>query len=257
MAVISMMLRGVAFWPRFTEGIMSAVKRMGINQFGRDYAVGDIHAHVSRLLAALHEIDFDFMHDRLIATGDLVDRGSETEEVLWLLAQPWFFSVMGNHDDLAIRITLGTCIIEKYIEGGGQWNVDNSLEDRQRFADAFKPLPFAIQVETSDGPVGIVHADCPYDTWKEFTEKLEAQTEGTQVMKSPKHDAMWNRQRLKRGNHDVVPDVKAVVVGHCTVPVAKVLGNVHYIDTGGWTSRRTYTFLKLDTLVAITVRTKE
>ncbi len=236
---------------------MQAVKRIGINRFGRDYAVGDIHAHVDRLLAALHEINFDFRHDRLIATGDLVDRGSETEEVLWLLAQPWFFSVMGNHDDLAIRITLGTCIIEQYIKGGGKWNVDNSLEDRQRYADAFVQLPFAIELETEEGLVGIVHADCPFPSWSEFTAALEAQTEGTQVQGSAKHDAMWSRHRIKRGDHEIVPDVRAIVVGHCTVPAAKVLGNVHFIDTGGWTSRRTFTFLRLDSLVAITVRTKE
>lgn len=236
---------------------METVLKLERNTVGRDFAVGDIHAHVTRLRAALKEIGFDPSVDRLIATGDLVDRGSETEEVLELLDEPWFYSVMGNHDDLAVRLTTGRCIIDMYIEGGGQWNVDNPPEVRQRYADAFVKLPFAIEVDTEEGPVGIVHADCHLPTWKEFTAALEAQTEGTQVMRSAKHDAMWSRQRIKRGDHEPIPDLRALVVGHCTVPLVKTLGNVHFIDTGGWTSRRTYSFLRLDSLVALTVRTRE
>lgn len=236
---------------------MNAIQRLAVNTRGRDFVVGDLHAHVSRLLAALREIGFSPSVDRLICTGDLVDRGHEPEMVLWLLQQPWFFTVQGNHDDLAIRLVTGRCIIEKYIEGGGQWNVDNPPEIRQLYHDAFLPLPYIIEVETPKGIVGVVHADCPYDTWGEFVEAVRDQTEGTQVMKSPRHEAMWNRNRLKRGTHEVVPDVRAIAVGHCTVPLVKTLGNVHYLDTGGWTSRRTFSFLRLDNLVALTVRTAE
>jgi serine/threonine protein phosphatase 1 len=135
--------------------------------------------------------------------------------------------------------------------------VDNPPDIRQLYHDAFLPLPFIIEIETRHGLVGVVHADCPYDTWGEFVQLVKDQTDGTQVMKSPRHEAMWNRNRIKRGTHDIVPDIRAIVVGHCTVPVAKQLGNVHYVDTGGWTSRRTFTFLRVDTLVALTVRTAE
>lgn len=236
---------------------MAVVERLKENTQGNDWVVGDIHAHVTRLRAAMRELSFNPAVDRLIGVGDLVDRGSETEEVLVLLQEPWFYSTMGNHDDFAVRIDTGRVDIERYIEGGGQWNVDNSPEERQRFADAFRDLPFAIEIETPDGLLGVVHADCPAPTWQEFVDGLRAQTQGPQAQHTPMHDCMWNRNRYKRGDHEVIPDVKAVIVGHCCVPTPKTLGNVHYIDTGGWTSRRTFTFMRASDLVTITVRTKE
>jgi serine/threonine protein phosphatase 1 len=234
-----------------------SVMRLGQNYAGRDFVVGDIHAHARRMMMALWEIGFDPVYDRLICVGDLVDRGSETEEILELLREPWFFSVMGNHDDFAVRVPSGKIDVERYIKGGGEWNMRQSPEQQQRFADAFRDLPFVIEVETAKGVVGIVHADCARPTWAEFVKDIREQTQGTQVQKTARHDAMWSRDRYKRGLQDVIPDIRAVIVGHCTVPYVKTLGNVHYIDTGGWTSRRTFTFMRVDTLVSITVRTEE
>jgi serine/threonine protein phosphatase 1 len=238
---------------------MEAVKRFKENLRGQDWAVGDVHAHVSRLRAALKEIGFDPAVDRLFCTGDLVDRGDEPFQVLNLMKEPWFYSVMGNHDDFAVRLCEDRPIdIKRYIEGGGGWNMQNTRENQQRFADAFRDLPFAIEVENDRyGMVGITHANCVKPTWAEFTQALRDQTEGTQVQKTARHDAMWDRDRFKTGTHEIIPDIRAVIVGHCTTPVPKVLGNVHFIDTGGWTSRRAFTFIKLDSLVTITVRTAE
>jgi len=77
---------------------VSRFKHFERNTQGRDFAVGDIHGHFTRLQAALEAVDFAPEVDRLFSVGDVVDRGPESERVLDWLAQPWFFAVQGNHE---------------------------------------------------------------------------------------------------------------------------------------------------------------
>ena len=74
------------------------------NTLGRDFVVGDIHGQVDKLKAQLAEINFDQAIDRLICTGDLIDRGPQSPEALALLDEPWFFSVLGNHEYLLYNV---------------------------------------------------------------------------------------------------------------------------------------------------------
>lgn len=67
---------------------MSKLKHFTVNTAGRDFAVGDIHGHFTRLQVALDAVSFDPAVDRLFSVGDLVDRGPESEQVLEWLAKP-------------------------------------------------------------------------------------------------------------------------------------------------------------------------
>lgn len=78
------------------------VQRLSKNTAGRDFVVGDIHGEHDLLMVLLKAINFDYLKDRVICTGDLVDRGSKSFEVLKLLKQPWFFSALGNHEDMLL-----------------------------------------------------------------------------------------------------------------------------------------------------------
>jgi serine/threonine protein phosphatase 1 len=64
------------------------LQRFARNTQGRDFAVGDIHGCFSKLDAALCQVRFSPVHDRLFAVGDLVDRGPESAQVLEWLDQP-------------------------------------------------------------------------------------------------------------------------------------------------------------------------
>lgn len=77
---------------------MNKFKRFEINTTGRDFAVGDVHGHFTKLQAALDAVGFNAATDRLFSVGDLVDRGPESADVDTWLAKPWFFAVQGNHD---------------------------------------------------------------------------------------------------------------------------------------------------------------
>jgi serine/threonine protein phosphatase 1 len=69
------------------------------NRTGRDFILGDLHGAFPFLQALLSHAHFDEHHDRLIATGDLFDRGPAALDCLTLPDKPWFYAVRGNHED--------------------------------------------------------------------------------------------------------------------------------------------------------------
>ena len=219
-----------------------------INEKGRDFAVGDIHGHFTRLEKALARIGFDKRVDRLFSVGDLVDRGPESDKVLWYLRQPWFHAVRGNHEDMAIRWPNGGMDAANYASNGGGWNVANLLHISRAYAYEFSELPLAINIATASGQIGIVHADCPFATWREFIAALEDDQLTNKARKMVFEHAMWSRERLMEVKRHGVLDMRAVVVGHTPLQEAAILGNVYFIDTGGWRNVGHFTFLELDSL---------
>ncbi len=225
------------------------VKRFAANTAGRDFAVGDIHGHFTRLQSALDTADFDPAVDRLFSVGDLVDRGPECRDVLDWLSKPWFNPVRGNHDDYVCRFD--TCDAENWVYNGGAWFAGLAWDEQREFAVQFRELPVAIEVETAGGLIGIVHADCVFDTWAEMRNELEA-PESNKRLKLVQNTCMWSRSRVE--NYDTAPvaDMRAVVVGHTPMKRPAVLGNVYHIDTAGWMPDRGYfTLLNLHTLETI------
>lgn len=220
----------------------SLIRRFGPNPLGRDFAVGDIHGFFARLQARLDAAGFDPSRDRLFSVGDLVDRGPECEQVLTWLARPWFHAVRGNHEDFAIRLVKGNPVdLEIYSRNGGDWFIGLEPERRQQFAAAFEQLPFAIEVETVRGRVGIVHANVPAHDWNHVEDALGASRRN-------RDRTIWDRSRVEWENTRPVSGVRAVVVGHTPLRQVKVLGNVHHIDTGGWLPEGHFTLLDLATL---------
>ncbi|CAM4379067.1 metallophosphoesterase [Kerstersia similis] len=219
------------------------VQHFSINPVGRDFAVGDIHGCYSKLDAALRRIGFDTGRDRLFAVGDLVDRGPENPAVLDWLAKPWFHSVMGNHDDMALRWPNGRMQAANYRENGGAWNIDQPREAQERIARAMAELPCAIEVETAAGLVGLVHADVPRRSWQAFISALQGE-QGATKARNVSSMAMWSRERASTQNAVGVEGIRAVVVGHTPLAEPMVLGNVYHIDTGAVFGRE-FTLLDL------------
>lgn len=211
------------------------IKRFGANVAGRDLIVGDIHGHFTKLQAALDAVLFDPSRDRLFAVGDLVDRGPQSELALEWLDKPWFASVRGNHEAMAIdwATPMGAAERESvrdiYMRNGGAWNIGNPPAECLRIADAFAALPIVIELETPAGLVGIVHADCPTAHWSRVEPMLTGPAAESFSMM-----CMWSRDRVDSGYGAGVEGIRAVVVGHTPVQRFTSLGNVLYIDTGAW-----------------------
>ncbi len=215
------------------EAIMSSLAlNYPRNTRGRDFVVGDIHGHFSRLDAAMRQIDFDPAVDRIFSVGDMVDRGPESERVLEYISQPWFHAVRGNHEDMAIRYPEGSMDMETYVRNGGAWMVGSPRSFQIEVSDALSTLPVAITVETDVGDIGIVHADCPAARWRDFTGRLTHPSLTSRDRTLLTQQALWSRERIESGDCTTVQDVAAIVVGHTPLGQISRLANVYYIDTG-------------------------
>lgn len=212
-----------------SEGAL--IHRFPINRRGRDLAVGDIHGYFALLQRALERAGFDPARDRLFSVGDLTDRGPECAEALDWLARPWFHPVCGNHDDYVCRHQ--SCDRENWIQNGGSWFQRLAPAEQERFAARYRMLPIAIEVATPAGPVGLLHADCPFPSWQSLLDRLEGGVSGGQL-RAIKNVCLWSRRRIELLDESGVEDLVALVVGHTPVSAPARLGNVYYIDTGGW-----------------------
>lgn len=229
---------------------MTIIQRYTCNEIGRDFAVGDIHGHFTRLQRRLVEVGFDFDKDRLFSVGDLVDRGPECESALEWLREPWFHAVQGNHEDIAILYAKGNPVdAQNYAMNGGGWFMAMDHIRQKEFGSAFEALPIAAEVETEEGVVGLIHADCPFSDWSMLKAALEAPPKRSALM-SVRDQCLWSRGRIQSEDHSGVAGIRAVVVGHTPLRRPVVLGNVYHIDTGGWLQDGSgyFTLLDLKTL---------
>lgn len=196
------------------------------NLVGRDFVVGDIHFKTRELHKGLLALGFDKSVDRLIAVGDLIDRGPGMLDGLKLLGEPWFFTVKGNHEQMLIDAYRANPHLP-YSAHGARWWLTIDDESKPMIIDKLDSLPMAIEVETDRGMVGVVHADVPVGlAWNDFTQSLD----NPQIQDV----ALWGRERIKKHHRGGVPGAWRVCVGHTWIPHALRLGNVFALDvTGG------------------------
>lgn len=202
---------------------------------GRDFVMGDLHGCAHLVRRALEEAGFDFERDRLICVGDLVDRGPRSEQALELLAEPWFFSIRGNHEQMAIDFWLWEKengpdeLARSDARGNGMgWFVDLDEPERARHARVFEALPYVIEIPTERGLVGVVHAQTPpgWD-WRFFVERLE------QEDPVALDHALWRRDKINASDASRVEGVGRLYCGHTPLRAPVMLGNQVFLDTGG------------------------
>ena len=210
------------------------VRKLSLNQQGRDFVVGDIHGCYDLVLDALREAGFNTRRDRLLSLGDTVDRGPDSPRALAFLRQPWVHAVRGNHEDMFLELYAEDGVpphphAVEFITGrnGMGWWRDLSEGMRDDMIAEFRKMPVSIEVETARGTVGLVHADVPDGlSWHEFTRAVE--NGDTNVV----HRAVWGRDRISSKDTSGVQGIGRVFVGHTPVSGARRLGNVYHVDTG-------------------------
>jgi serine/threonine protein phosphatase 1 len=166
------------------------------NEKGRDFIVGDIHGMYDALMKLLESVNFDKNIDRLFSVGDLIDRGPKSLEVLYLNNQSWFFAVLGNHE---------TMLLTGHLSYSKDWVTNLSKKQKEKCLDIIKTLPIAIEIETSLGPIGLVHAQVPtqFNDWNAFKHYLTAANLSYEMSSindsgSVIRDALWGRKRIYR-----------------------------------------------------------
>lgn len=188
---------------------------------GKVYVVGDIHGYYNKLMKALEGVEFDKEKDILVAVGDLIDRGPNSWKCLNLINEPWFYSCLGNHEDLMFQGLLDGSRphYHCWMENGGDWwfNSDGDiLEDDKEFLSQIRSK-FHYQIQV--GNVGFCHAQPPR-VWNQPLDK------------NIKYDILWGRDFIADKEEVVVEGIDRVYVGHTPVDEVITLGNITYMDTG-------------------------
>lgn len=202
------------------------IQHFTANDFGIDYVVGDIHGEFDLLQGKLDALKFDPAVDRLFSVGDLVDRGRNSLAALRWWPRPWFHAVLGNHEDMLLVADVD--IRKSWFElNGGEWWLDLDKASRERFRSVVAQLPLAIEIETTQGTVGIVHADVPAEySWPEFVRRLDRNDN------EARRYALWSRARVHGDVTTAAGEIYQVYCGHTPVPYPFTVENVHFIDTG-------------------------
>lgn len=178
---------------------------------GRTFVVGDLHGCYEYLEAFMQYINFDYDKDTVIAVGDLIDRGPDSFKCLKLLEKPWFHSVMGNHEHMAISNK------ELWYDNGGDWfdslNEAEKVETRVLLSQS---LPYMITVNDK---FHVIHADMPtpYTDEPDFKWFAQQLTRGWDV---GSQKIIWGRElfyRQSAKNSRTVLESLKIPVGHLPV----------------------------------------
>lgn len=195
------------------------------NKDQRVFLVGDLHGEGEFFFNCLQKLEFDFDKDILVCTGDLVDRGPNSYDLLtyFLYTKDNFYSVIGNHDKFLVD---KDTLVQLY--NGGGWILEHEKETLdllgKRISEKF---PYTITIETDYSRYGVVHAEVPYEfgDWDHFCENV------------PKEEAVWSRDFINNAESKfykdkVVVGVECVFHGHTIVDKPFNVANRWYIDTG-------------------------
>lgn len=209
------------------------IKHFQENKVGVDYVVGDIHGCFNLVADHLDEIDFNPETDRLFCVGDLIDRGPYSEQVAEFLNLPFVHAIRGNHEDMLLGFfqqnpnATDYEFLEFGQSNGMSWFILQNKQERENILNVLSELPLIIEVESSRGLVGLVHADIPRNiSWEEFKNKIENDDHITI------ETALWGRGRIVNNIQEYIQGLGRLYVGHTVLNNVHKFGNVVALDTG-------------------------
>lgn len=102
------------------------LKTLEPNLLGRDFVIGDLHGCFSAFKNLTKNINFNPEVDRMISVGDLIDRGHDSVSCLSLIREPWFHSVLANHEYMMLDkfFDNGSHSDDLWFVNGGQWAME-------------------------------------------------------------------------------------------------------------------------------------
>ncbi|GGX52762.1 metallophosphoesterase [Saccharospirillum salsuginis] len=141
----------------------NSLVRLAPNLKGTDYFVGDLFGQYTLLKKALSNVNFDINRDRLICTGNIIDYGPESLQIVSLLKEKWFHMVRGDHEHRFIDafLHLDRAVYHTVLTKGGTWTIPLSQSRLEPLAIQFAKRPIALEVPIKNAMVGVVHADPP------------------------------------------------------------------------------------------------
>ncbi|KXV03627.1 metallophosphoesterase [Caballeronia megalochromosomata] len=199
------------------------VCRHPANDIGRDFVVGDLHGCVDALRYLLREIGFDGARDRLFSVGDLVDRGTDSLAAIDLIDKPWFYPVLGNHEDALISVATGTMRRQSWYAIGGAWAETVPDDQLAALATRLATLPLVRIVGEGERRFNVLHA--------EFFGN-DAELDAGDFHEDVRNQILWGRG-LALGHADPQQQLglSPTYCGHTPTRAVKQIGSQIYIDT--------------------------
>ena len=225
-----------------TTDIFPIVCRHAVNTAGRDFVVGDLHGCVDALRYLLREIEFDPACDRLFSVGDLIDRGSQSEEALALLDKPWFFPVLGNHEEALCLVAEGIMRRSVWQSLGGGWADELPDSTLRAYARRLRTLPLVRVVGSEARRFNVLHAEFFGDD-----AALDVGVFGAHA----RQQLLWGRElALGSGMADRQAGLSPTYCGHTPMREMGRIGAQIFVDTGAFAATG-----KLTITEALTPRT--
>lgn len=246
------------------------IQTVPVNVEGRDFVVGDLHGCFDELTKLMKYVRFDIKKDRLFSTGDLIDRGPRSKECLALLGQPWFYPVLGNHEDLLLTKI-------KLMEEGQdpEFNEEelNIVKHSEPYLSRIFAMPLVYEIEhLLYDKIYILHAELlpehllgisqendgkEYERYFNSMKRFDFsepildffnKNRFTQLDYNLKQKLIWSRKfvsvfykdhkdKIENGDfsflmHEEFSQKVKIFCGHNVVPFPMKIGQQYYIDTG-------------------------
>lgn len=203
--------------------MMGTYLKVNSKDYKKIFVVGDLHGCYDKLFTTLFLHKFNHETDLVIAVGDLIDRGDKNIECLRLINEPWFKSVRGNHEQMAINAIEGNQqSLYAWMYNGGDWffKLDkNRQAEATNLIKQCSELPLIIEVTVNKKKYVIAHADYPHDEY-EFGKAVSNK------------QVLWNRDRINNNDKTIIKNGHSFIFGHSPQESIKHLANRIYIDTG-------------------------
>lgn len=203
---------------------------------GRLFAVGDLHGCYDQLMQQLELIDFNYVEDLLVCSGDLVDRGPNSIKCLKLIEETWFKSVRGNHEQLCIDSQIDPLMQDIHTRHGGAWFYQLDGEAQNQIIKQCQSLPIVLEISYGDKRYGFVHGDVHLNNWNDFIQAILTDDYYNSNEQSAIQTALWGQGRIRYGAdhsaYSAVEGIDEVYLGHTVVSQITQRKNCFYIDTG-------------------------
>jgi serine/threonine protein phosphatase 1 len=204
------------------------VQRFAANAAGRDFIVGDIHGCTDEFRRLLAKVQFNPECDRVFATGDLIDRGPDSVGAAMLLAEPWFFSVMGNHELMMLEAQAEPSnydVVGVWLMNGGTWANAATNQELDEITARLIELPLVIVVGEGENRFNVLHA--------EFF-GANADLDAGQFDEWTVNRLLWGRSLASGEIENPRLPESSTYVGHTILDDVGEAGTIRYIDTGAF-----------------------
>jgi len=220
-----------------TPATAPAVLHHASNLAGRDFVVGDLHGCVDALRFLLREVGFDAARDRLFPVGDLIDRGAQSDEALALLDKPWFYPVLGNHEDALCAVVDGRLSRRHWYAIGGAWAAALSDAQLAHHARRLRALPLVRVVGSGESRFNVLHAEYFGDDARLAAGGFDA---------AVRERLLWGRE-LALGRARPPAGLSLTYCGHTPMCEVQRIGAQMFIDTGAFTADGRLTLVEAGT----------